>query len=299
MSRDQHSNFAGSCLKSFALKQNLYILNGSVPPDHPGTYTFMAGSRCSTIDYILVCSSILVQVKNFQILPYIEGDHFPLFLQISSLPTPLHLKTRWPIELDSCSRTRCRVKWSLHLQSTVKEVLDNHDLQSFRLACTNPVGNHNPITHLEVLISKLGSILFKPAQNMDRRKKGSRISKPWFDRECMTAKKNLTKAYKNFAKAPGNSSDEVRDSMLVLKKSYKKLVVQKKKEYIGEQWRTLIQATKDNNTSLFWRMITNRVKTEPTPLDLIIPADSWVTYFKCMYGDASPQIMQIPDLLFI
>ena len=209
--RDQYSNYSGLCLMNFVLKQNLYLLNGSLKSDRPGAYTYMAGFRCSTIDYILICPILLKQIKKFEILPYLEGDHFPLHLQVSNYLSQCYLKSRWPIDIDLDSRTRCRVKWSPKLLTDLKGVLDNQDLQSFNLACFNPSENQNPIMFFEALILELGLVLFKTIQNKGSREIGIRHSKPWFDKECVEVKMQLKKVYGNSIRSQGKSSEEGYD----------------------------------------------------------------------------------------
>ena len=64
---------------------------------------------------------------------------------------------------------------------------------------------------------------------------------------------------------------------------YKQLIQRKKKEYTLKLWDNLIQATKQNNSSLFWRLISDKRHKNISPRDSCIPPDKWIVFFQKLY----------------
>ena len=294
--KDQNSNHSGSCLAKFALKQRLHILNGTTHLDHPGAYTFLASPRCSTIDYMLVCPALSNLVQKFQILSYLEGDHFPLWLQITNPTSQTRHKKQWSLSTELTDKARIKVRWTTELQLKLKEILESHEIKGTLADNTNSAWNYDPIMRYDELVSIMEPILLKTTKSNTKGGSRLRYSKPWFDKECIKSKKSLIEVYKFFSKASPQTRLGYQYDLIVKKREYKILIKNKKKEHLKEQYKIMIQAAKSKNPSLFWKIITNRETTDPTPRDSMIPANTWVNFFKKMYEEALPQATHTPHL---
>ena len=108
-------------MAKIASQLGLYLLNGTFPEDPPAEFTYMSGQGSRTIDYMLVSASLIPLITSFQVLPYLESDHFPLLLQAKPLFTTQTM-TEQPSHEDSQTLT-CKVSWSALVQSRFREVL--------------------------------------------------------------------------------------------------------------------------------------------------------------------------------
>ena len=228
-SKDQRSNYAGICLIRFAMRLNLFILNGSNRGDIPGEYTFMAGAKTSTIDYMLVDRILLSQTVKFQILPYLEGDHLPLSLQVHINGEALHLTTSYPADVSLLERPGSGVKWSPLLESRIKEILTVENLHLLCQIIEASLNMQQPLEVYEDLIEKLRPLLFN--NRNQRPYKVKSMNKPWFDQNCIKAKNILNNAYKNALTAEKEVRQEAYISLLEIKKKYKTLISNCKKAH--------------------------------------------------------------------
>ena len=287
LSKDPCSNFAGACLASMAYKLSLSILNGSLNDDYPGEFTFMAGTRASTIDYMLLEGVSLNKVRGFQVLPFLEGDHFPLHLQLCPPCNHCRFEVELPIQILSTNRTGCRIKWSDQLDLKLKEVIAAENLSSICKAFSNVDVSQNPISGYNLLVDRLKPVLFK--DSFPDHQKLSKTRKPWFDKECVKAKGDLARAFSLYSKAGIDCRRETFDTVLELKKKYKKLLYRKKIQYGKELWETLIQSVKDKNNSLFWKLTSGSDLRDRSPIDVHISPHTWVVYFQNLYNDSNCQ----------
>ena len=115
----------------------------------------MAASKASTVDYILVCRGLLSMVETLQVLPYMEGDHFPLHLSFHLNIRNLNTEPRYHTEITALEKVGCRVRWSPKLAQNLKQLLTLKNLiDSLNLVGNQPV-HRNPIDIYGILLQWL------------------------------------------------------------------------------------------------------------------------------------------------
>ncbi|KAG8139584.1 hypothetical protein E2320_002353, partial [Naja naja] len=66
-----HSHDSLKTIEQIMLASILVKMAGN----YPSKFAFMAGTKTSTIDYILTSMDLLHYIENCGVLPYIESDH--------------------------------------------------------------------------------------------------------------------------------------------------------------------------------------------------------------------------------
>lgn len=85
-SRDNVYNDRGKKLYFWCVNNNLLCLNGLLPGDFKGDYTFHSSAGSSVIDYFLTSQDIYKYlITDIMILPEIYSDHFPIICFLYSL----------------------------------------------------------------------------------------------------------------------------------------------------------------------------------------------------------------------
>ena len=243
----------------------------------------MSGSKVSTIDYMLADSVLLSQTETLKVLPFLEGDHFPLHLQVSFKNETIFLKTIYPAEISALERPGCRVKWTPMLESKLKEILDTENPSLHTYGARNFFNSEDPLSKYEQILQRLKPHLFNISEKRPTKLKIA--NKPWFDHTCVLAKIALQNAYKTALTSDKSGRQQAYLSVRTLKKEYKALIARQKKVHSRKCWSELITAAKTKNQSVFWKLVISGSYKAVSPLTSHIPPDCWVTFFQSMYED--------------
>lgn len=82
-SKDKKINNEGKILTSIVEEKGWVILNGNIPNDEEGEFTYIGPKGQSVIDYTVTNEKALTKIKCFEIEPRIESDHQPLAVQLT------------------------------------------------------------------------------------------------------------------------------------------------------------------------------------------------------------------------
>ena len=111
--------------------------------------------------------------------------------------------------------------------------------------------------------------------------RSARVSKPWFDKELYSLNENLKQIYRKQPFDPINYT--------MSKKTYKKKIKFKKKQYFLNKEMEIITAAQTNRKQ-FWNILKSRNSIEtPTQIHL----SDWESHFEKLYYNPDPNIMRI------
>ena len=81
-SKDVHTNDFGRYLLCICEQFNLVILNGCLPGDEEGNYTYTADNGSSVTDYFLLSRCLVHLGTRLAVIPNIESKHMPVELEL-------------------------------------------------------------------------------------------------------------------------------------------------------------------------------------------------------------------------
>lgn len=111
-SKDGTANNAGLYLANTAKRSNRSILNGSIVEDYLGNFTFMAGTRCSTTDFMLTNENLQPLGKNLRVLPP------PPLLRLAPLGYQTYLKIQSRTHTSPTQKSGCCAIWTAQLEQS-------------------------------------------------------------------------------------------------------------------------------------------------------------------------------------
>lgn len=196
--KDSLVNYAGHCLARMARSLNLYILNGSTCGDHPGEFTFMVGTRCSTINYILVSEIIILFVRSFHVLLDLDTDHLLLLLHLMLPNQQTHPETQSGTYIMWTEWQWYHARRTTNLELSIKETLISKNVSVFWTAILDNSVDCDPLISYDQLVQRL-----KPLVSLLRHKQ---------------------KKWQGFLNDKTSSLDTLFLLQHLLKKSYKQLV---------------------------------------------------------------------------
>ena len=145
------------------------------------------------------------------------------------------------------------------------------ELQTYCSIVLDSNAKQSPLDCYEHFMLSLKSLLTRP--RIYKISKSGKTSKPWFDGECKSMKRLLSKAYFDLRNSCGEQTQDKYNFLQSTKRAYKLMIVCKKKNYVNGLWKSLTQAAKNKNPSLFWKSISDRAHRESSPLDAHVTPD--------------------------
>uniref|UniRef100_A0A803TZ01 Reverse transcriptase domain-containing protein n=1 Tax=Anolis carolinensis TaxID=28377 RepID=A0A803TZ01_ANOCA len=215
------------------------------------------------------------------IKPREDSDHQPLAVVIYShsdiRPTnPLDVKF-----IHSMSTLQCkRLKWQSVNLTAIEEYLCNPQV----VACGEVIkaSSSNSIQVLQtfsVLCSNLKSLLTYTPHNT--RKDYIDRTNPWFGQDCKILRQSLRKSMRKAIRYP---NQDLHNNMLSLRRSYKKLISQKKSLYNIKIWSELDSALHLKNSVVFWQLVSSKLRQVRFSIDSPIPASQWETFYSDLFN---------------
>lgn len=279
VSQDQAPpNARGNALLDLLAETNITFLNGNCLGDVSGAMTCIKYNGSSVVDYTAVSASLFQQVSSFKVLSLNSfSDHRPslttlrvgasrvtcaeLLDQLDDVPP------RFKVTKEGAMET-----YAEHVNSPETSRLATDITETECLDKESTVKLNEDLIH--ILVDSAHSV-FPRKQNPSPGKRSRLIPKqPWFDRECAKAKRQVDKLAKLASYLPSCSN---RESLYTAKGSYRRLVKQKKTEFIGSL------SNEINSGTLNWSKL-RRLKSVQNVNNLdAFDMKNFCTFFRDLY----------------
>ena len=246
-SRDAQTNAFGRSLLDMCRTLGIHMLNGRLPGDQDGEFTFCARAGNSVVDYMLVSSELFNTVTDFQVIAMLESDHFPLTCNI-----PCNLHVQQDIQDESAVRPHIRVKWDeakrVDFQDILSDNTSSNMLHQAEAALEQNDINSSVGLLVEVLQRAAHEMECAPATQKHHPGPSRRKNADWWDQECddnrrMTARH--LRAYRN------TRLDVDLNSYLDSKAMYQNTCRSKEAEHRREMLQKLISACHWSTMKIF------------------------------------------------
>lgn len=269
-SEDVTYNHRGSHLLSFMLENSFVLLNGRCASDRPARYTFAGSRGCSTIDLVWVKDTCMSLVSDLAVSDTVTHSyHFQVMLNLI-----FSRKNRLP-----SSKVEPTSRPGLRWDPTVGGVYRESMMWSPRVVPPEDVNAMytSAIEAMYGVARDLGLVkaTFSPSTYVGATRR------PWFDQECVAARREVRRTLNKF-RGSCHSAD-LREVYISTKKSYKKLLAQKKKSY-DDQLISELTACADQST--FWRIVGKYRRRTGCPSG-IITVNEWEHFYEEIYTATS------------
>ncbi|KAK3103091.1 hypothetical protein FSP39_016377 [Pinctada imbricata] len=276
-SMDECVNEYGKKLCEFCKNVGLRIMNGRCMGDLKGSFTCYQWNGCSTVDYCIAQEDLLQDLQMFKVHEF-KGNlsnHCKISTQLSisakiknsRIDTHPLTKVKWTEEM--------KMKYKIAIQTT-------QFLEAVESLSTNVEEDIN--TLINELSNLLVGILPRNNKSTEKKKRKSKRQK-WYDQDCRDMKSSLYKLNRSLIKNPYDK--EIREKFFHIRKSYKKLLRYKMKQYKNEIIEK-IDTLKSSNAGEFWKLVRElkELDTEKkTKINSdIIPPEKWFTHFENLLG---------------
>jgi hypothetical protein len=215
--------------KLIDLVENLggIFVNGRVPGDGDGDYTFCGVMGKSVIDYCICSLDFLQLINNFTIPSKVYSDHMPLTFSVSS---KINLNTK-------CCSLPPKIYWAPNNESRYSnslKLLSNCDYIHSDLPINDKVN---------ILINKIYSANGKP-----KNKKYFQPKNKWYDCQCESARVHMFEKLNLFRKY---NLSLFKNQYLESKTKYREICNFKKRKFVTENIEKL---NKVKNVSDWWKL---------------------------------------------
>ncbi|UYV69335.1 hypothetical protein LAZ67_6003265 [Cordylochernes scorpioides] len=257
-------------LIDFLDKNHLTIINGRSINDKSGKFTFISGRGSSVLDLAIVSPAVLEHIADFEIgcMPY--SDHLPIILKFIG---PNNKTENCYME----PKAKIKFSWSVDkiptYIETLKELTPEHPADS------------TIDTQAEDFTGLIQTAMLRSGTRMEAKTKNIK-SKPWFDKDCYLAKKEMKQNLKLYVKH-NISADKI--AYLSSKKKYSAILKLKKREYT-DKIQVILSNVKD--PSQFWKTI-NSLKYRNNLQGEISTAD-WQVFYRELLGSNLTKVVQLP-----
>lgn len=263
---------SGVVLMEFMAENGLHVLNGRVPGDIPGHFTFAGHQGRSVIDLIFTNFDCAEFVSNFTVDTTISSsDHFPINFLLSEQMSA----TVGPAEASQGPR----LKWCPENAQTFSKYMEETTL----VASVN--------LSVDSLYENLCRAIWDAADEAGmllNRRKNSYVSKqccriekkPWFDSICLASKKENVMALKTAKKF--DFAEPYLSHFVECKLDYNRVKIEKKKAFESDI-RKQLAAVK--NASEFWAAVRFCRNKGYSPG---LPPEIWNEFYRHIYPPRVP-----------
>ena len=265
---------------------NIDIINGSQVGDIMGNYTCHHYNGSSVVDYMITSKHVKNNIQHFKVLDFTSlSDHSPLSCAISTrkisrtvvqLPNMEDKSPGFRWTNDSGSVNSAQHFFAAQNNEKIKaSISEIKELQS-KCISTDDVYNLN-----NRLVSIIINIADSSLEKKRVGKKRFQNKNVWFDQECRTSKRKLTKMARNFGKKP--ASTEARQLYHAKKRDYRKLLKHKKNKFLFD-----LNASIENGNDLNWKKMKSLKNTKSKSDGLSIhDMDNFYNFSKELYSKNS------------
>ena len=269
----------GSLLLDLCRSSDYLIANGRKPGDLFGKFSSMQWNGSAVVDYVIT------KVTNFERITELEvGDFLPC------LSDHCPLKYRIKLNLNKLTEAKNtivmnelppRCRWNDTVRTSFLEALTtekNKAIFENKLRDTN-LSPENGISVLSSALLECSNGNSLPIEGNKKRKKGKRPSdKPWFDKECKTAKNIVNIVAQHVKMNPRDA--RIRENLFINKKKLRNMIKKKKLSYkqsiIDE-----MHLTKASDIKKYWKLLNkldiNNCSTRNTAAD--VSPSEWVNHY--------------------
>ena len=287
-SMDTKKNNYGNMLSALCKFNNLYILNGRVGEDrHVGKFTC---KHSSVVDYCIGNSEFLGLVNDFRILDFcrlFSDVHCPLSIILKTKQT-IDCFNESGVDIQSFDQPR---KWDGNKRDDFCNNINIntvHELHNY--LCNTEYNVDDKLINIAIideLFYKLSNLFLTAAKNTfgisnPKRKQSGKYtkSKPWFTKECKTARQNYKKA-KRLLKKYGSTI--FKDEAKKAERCYKKMLDKSLRNYRFNM-KNKLKKLRSTNPKDYWKILNTENKhTKQNQKNIDI--DSLYDYFKQLNSD--------------
>ena len=244
-SQDKVVNQRGNDLLDLCKSFDINIANGRTTGDLFGNYTMFNWNGSSAVDYLLTSESLSPQISSFRVGEYTPwfSDHCPIYSTLELCKGMEENRSQTPKK-----KAPMRFVWSdegkQKFLNTLKTFEYNKKLDSALQLVAGDTNN---------AVNYVSDILISAARKakIKTMKKREQENPPWFDTQCSNMKRNMKSLGKQIRKTPGDQ--KIRNELSILKKSFKKLVRNKKIAYKDKVMEKMYWSKKDSKS--FWKLL--------------------------------------------
>ena len=270
-SQDEIVNSYGRKFLQMCSIFNLFIFNGTCNGDLNGCYTYISESGNSVNDYFVASSYlyefIVASDCNFYVDERIDSDHLPVVLSFNIHSNEL-VNSNFVNENNTEMIEKFVWKEESEEQFT-RSMNDEQARERIREAESYIDLNVNlAIGIFNDFVKEIAEFLKKNIRL------GVRKDDEWFDRECLTERRNVRRMLRIFRK---NRNEENRHNYCKARREYKNLLKRKKKSFNDAIFDKLLESV--NNQQSFWQaMVKLRCKKFQPKHN--ISMQQWYDHFK-------------------
>ena len=258
-------NKNGEDLTQMCKITDLKILNGRVGKDkNVGKLTCMTGMGQSCVDYCIASPEFMPYIIDFSIDSFdrcLSDTHCGLNIEFSINETTTALDLINDDEDESGSYLSFNLKWDETQKNNFISNFDESQIDSLLNLLNSASSNDATQNKIDSITNMLKGLFINAAHltgfvkeiKTNKRNATSKIknSKPWFDHDCIRARKNYT-VLKN--KLQRNYSTQARRLVKAKRIEYSRMIKTKKKLYI-EDIHNKLKEFNNSNPKEFWRII--------------------------------------------
>ena len=283
--QDESVNDFGRTLIDLCRMCELRILNGRIFGDTGGKKTCHRWNGSSTVDYMITDTTLFKRVLTFRVIDFLEqlSDHCPISVTIDlELDNNVQRKSESEIGINSPKK----VRWSREFENLYKMRLsDANSMSEIQMIEETPLNDKNGIDNA---ILKLQNSLCKAAalNSLRPKKKGCRKKtikgKPWFSIELKRTRNSLLRMGRDLVGQCNNH--ETRENFFRLKRRYKTLVCQAKRNFKQTIYNKL-ERLESVNPKEYWELF-EQLKLEGSGKSVKCPIDDdeWIRHYTKLLG---------------
>ena len=288
-SRDERVNTRGRNLVNFMENRAMLLVNGRSKSDCPAQFTYCSGFSSSILDLVWVNLQMLENLVDLEVMVENENyvclsDHFPVHVTLNRGES--NDAEKMNISIQRSKRMFERMIYDSKKTQDYQRVM-NDKLDSVEGLEVNQC-NEYLVQSIKESSKELGMLRVLTIYSPPFRKGAS---KPWYDRDCSVAKKNINHALKNCKQKGFDDTSLVRYRSA--KKEYQSIKNKKKREYDLEITEKLSHC---HDSSSFWKTIKSFNGRKFTQCR--VTSDKWEEYFRELYNEpirAHPTIRDTTD----
>ncbi|CAB3984286.1 Hypothetical predicted protein [Paramuricea clavata] len=278
-SKDNHCNSYGKLLAELCCGNDLILLNGRTKGDYIGQFTCQTYNGASVVDYTIVSSEVMSEIKYFTVSEITHFSHHCFLSFGLETESYLPLRTEKTLQLSSLPMS---FMWNDALKTTLRENLSNTCiLNEMNTLFQSPQDQDvdslvNEFTNIIIKVSKK-VIKIKNRRFTKKKQKSTMQNKKWFDKSCHVLKNELRNLGSLLSRFPDNNF--LRHKFFSTKKEYKRLVKRLKRNFKNEML-SKIQSMEEYNPKEFWKLVKSIKSNNSNSIEDEISPAVWYDYFK-------------------
>ena len=275
-SKDSKLDSRGRELLDLCKSLDLNIVNGRKTGDIFGDFTSFQWNGNALVDYLITSKNLFTSILSMNVgnfMPWIS-DHCALHFKLQSdIETPKTIKHNSDLYTQPG-----RFYWDLESTQRFLNYLKSEDAI---IKLSNIYEINNPNDMAANLNEALKSFAFKCKIKISKSHKNKQPNTNlWYDKECINVKLEIERLAKHLKKDPLNKT--IKETIYVVKKSYKSLLKRKKKTYHLEIMNKLNLTKK--SSKCFWKLLDKLIPNKVGDSSKSgISANKWLNHFESIF----------------